>query len=307
MAVVLNNIPAEHFNTNILTHHFTDFYIINEKSRRVLANLFDCLGNIASYNDYYAFFRNFKHFGEFKKSKISDKLKTKLKNDQGIVVFIDYNTLELDIPCISMERWFVDNYSRVFNKPVESFYNTIKSNNIPLDYNKYKSDLINNTNFLFENNQYPLSEDEMTLMPIYSTNFTLTIKPEKYYGLVYDYSSDDESTYSDNSDDVHAYLKNKNRITNPNIEITNPTIQVTNPNIEVTNPNVLAKQDNVEKQQDIVEEQQDNVEEQQDNVEVKSSNTLAKELFEKHNTQQSSNTNNQSGYSSRFWGLFGWK
>ncbi len=321
MPLVLNNIPSEHFNTNVLSHHFTDFYILNEKSRKILANLFDCLGNISSYNDYYAFFRKFKGFGEFKKCKISQKLKTKLKNNQGLVVYIDFDTNEIDVPCIGMERWFINNYSRVFNKPISSFYTItstpISYNNVPFDYTQYKNELINNTNF------YPLSEDEMTMVPIYNINrfdmsritknkITITFNPDE----TIKHFSDDESTQSDNSDDVKIYLRNKSiTISNPQQEPVREEqkpVEEEQDRVEEEQERVEEEQERVEEEQDRVEEEQDRVEEEQEPVEERQENrsgyNLAKEIMEKHNNNQSENiSTTQAGYTSRFWGLFGWR
>ena len=289
MTFLLNNIPKNHFNKMILNNRYTDFFIINENSRKILANLFDCIGNIASYNDYYAFYKKFENFGEFKKCHCSKEFKQKLNDGEGIVIFIDFDNLEIKTPCSKMQQWFNDNYSKKFNIPIENFYNdtnNISYNNLPFDYENYKHNLIHNTDFY--NVEYPLSTDEMDRMAIYNedimktlysnedtmkelyninSKFILRFEPNDY--LIQSYDS--ESYYSDDSDDIQIYLKNKELVESV-----------------------------VELQESVVELQESVVEEQR-------TNELAKELFEKHNQKINQSVQEQPGYSSKFWGLFGWK
>ncbi len=374
MPLLLKNIPNHHFNKSIITQHFIEFLIIDEKSRRILANLFDPLGNIASYNDYYAFFKKFKNFEEFKYCKCSESLKQKLNKNEGYLIIIDFNTLAIELPSNNVEKWFLFNYSRIFNKSTESLNNY---NSVPFDYTTYKSKLINNLDYF----SYPLSQDEMEFqnkfMPIYDINNKGKIKFTKFFNIndiEYNITSDTSSDISDNSDDVNLYLRNKRRteMTNPIINPTNDNefsnetntetyIEETNEQLEESNEtnneqleesnetndeqleesnetnneqleesnetndeqleesnetnNEQLEESNETNDEQLEESNETNDEQLEESNETndeqredKRENSLAKELFEKHNnTNQNAQPIQQNTYSNRFWGLFGWK
>jgi hypothetical protein len=305
MPLILHSIPNNHFNKLIISKHFLDFYIINDHSRRILSNLFDGTGNIASYNDFNAFMKKFDGFGEseIKRCHCTSLLKKRLSPGQGMVIMINYDTQEIELPPLPIERWFIDNYARIYDRSVDDFYNPIQIN-------------VENKKIIVD---YPLSEDEFIIQDSYihsKQKFSLEIViPEEHYQTYYETETSEDLT--DNSDDVKAYLRNKNRNKQ---EAEEPIVFYQEEQKMESNDNEVADTiadevaDTIAEVADTIaygeqiEEEEEEEEQQEDEKEPIRENSLAKELFEKHNQSPTSQTDTAStSYSSRLWSFFGWK
>ena len=74
------------------------YYVINDTIRKVLATLFDALGNISSRNDYYSFIKKYVQFKPFSTCKSAVSLRHTLSIKQAMVIAIDNITRELYLP-----------------------------------------------------------------------------------------------------------------------------------------------------------------------------------------------------------------
>ncbi len=315
MPLILKNIPNSHFNKMVLSKHYLDFFILNESSRRILANLFDSIGNIANYTDYNSFLKKFETFNDspFQTCHCSSLLKRKLQPGEGLVIMIDENQV-LDLPNLPIERWFLNNYSRIYNRPLNEFYEEIQIV-ISSEKEKEKEEPLIS---------YPLSEDEMIQQEEYIANnsykFTYIFEnPEEYYKNYFIKSNEylTESIYSDHSDDVHLFLKRK-QLSEMKEEIEQveesekEEVEESEEEVEESENEVEeSEKEEVEESEEKVEESEKEQEEVEEVKEERKENTIVKELFEKHGVKNDTNTaetnTTNSTYSSKLWSFLGWK
>jgi hypothetical protein len=98
-------------------------YIIEESCRKIFINLFDALGNISSFNDYYAFIRKYPYFNSFRHSKISKYIRSELKENQYYLLILDEK-------------------SKTFILPTEEDYSEYELNNLVKYYHKIVNKII---------------------------------------------------------------------------------------------------------------------------------------------------------------------
>jgi hypothetical protein len=103
-------------------------YIIEESCRKIFINLFDALGNISNFNDYYAFIRKYPYFNSFRHSKISKYIRSELKENQYYLLILDEK-------------------SKTFILPTEDDYSEYELNNLV----KYHDKILNKIIKLSEN------------------------------------------------------------------------------------------------------------------------------------------------------------
>ena len=105
---ILIGIANNKMNKLIYSKNEIYYYVVGEVIRKRLCSLFDALGNISSYNDYYCFTKKYSQFKQFSFCYASVLLNYKLNEKQGMVIAIDNVTHELYLPsknefnCISL-------------------------------------------------------------------------------------------------------------------------------------------------------------------------------------------------------------
>jgi hypothetical protein len=105
---ILIGIANNKMNKLIYSKNEIYYYLVGEVIRKRLCNLFDALGNISSYNDYYCFTKKYSQFKQFSFCYASVLLNYTLNEKQGMVIAIDNVTHELYLPsknefnCISL-------------------------------------------------------------------------------------------------------------------------------------------------------------------------------------------------------------
>jgi hypothetical protein len=85
---ILINVSKKKQNRLLEKKNDVNYYIIGENTRKVICNMFDSIGNISNYTDYYAFQTNNRTFKSFSKCTCADKLKYPLGAGQGILIAI---------------------------------------------------------------------------------------------------------------------------------------------------------------------------------------------------------------------------
>jgi hypothetical protein len=104
---ILINVSKKKQNRLLETKNDVSYYIIGENTRKVICNMFDALGNISNYTDYYAFQTNNRSFKSFCKCLCADKLKVSLCAGQGILIGIDTSKGELYLPQKDVVDWIL--------------------------------------------------------------------------------------------------------------------------------------------------------------------------------------------------------
>jgi hypothetical protein len=119
---ILINVSKKKQNKLLESKNNVNYYIINENTRKVICNMFDALGNISNYTDYYAFQSNHPNFKAFCKCQCTHSIKISLDVGQGILVAIDTATGELHLPQQDIITWILNKheYEILQNIPSEN-------------------------------------------------------------------------------------------------------------------------------------------------------------------------------------------
>lgn len=115
---ILINVSKKKLDHYLITHNNVDYYIISEYIRTKLSNMFDALGNISNYNDYYCFLSKHPQFKAICKCSISNSIKEPLLSGQGLLIGIDNKTRELLLPSKETVYWILHKHQYKIYNPI---------------------------------------------------------------------------------------------------------------------------------------------------------------------------------------------
>ena len=116
------NVSKKKQDRYLISYNDVDYYIISDYVRNCLSNMFDGIGNISNYSDYYAFQSKYPQFKAICKSMVSNKIKEQLESSHGLLVGIDIKTRELLLPDNKTVNWILHKHGyQVYtpNTPIE--------------------------------------------------------------------------------------------------------------------------------------------------------------------------------------------
>ncbi len=115
---ILINVSKKKLDRYLITHNDVEYYIISDNIRTKLSNMFDSLGNISNYNDYYSFLSKHPQFKAICKSMISSSIKEPLLFGQGLLVGVDNTTRELLLPVNETVDWILHKHTYEVYTPI---------------------------------------------------------------------------------------------------------------------------------------------------------------------------------------------
>ena len=115
---ILINVSKKKLDRYLITHNDVEYYIISDNIRTKLSNMFDSLGNISNYNDYYSFLSKHPQFKAICKSMISSSIKQPLLFGQGLLVGVDNTTRELLLPVEETVDWILHKHTYEVYTPI---------------------------------------------------------------------------------------------------------------------------------------------------------------------------------------------
>ena len=115
---ILINVSKKKLDRYLITHNDVEYYIISDNIRTKLSNMFDALGNISNYNDYYSFLSKHPQFKAICKCSVSNSIKTPLLTGHGLLVGIDNKTRELIFPVEETVHWILHKHKYEVYKPI---------------------------------------------------------------------------------------------------------------------------------------------------------------------------------------------
>jgi hypothetical protein len=115
---ILINVSKKKLDHYLITHNNVDYYIISDNIRTKLSNMFDALGNISNYNDYYSFLSRHPQFKAICKCSVSNSIKEPLLTGHGLLVGIDNKTRELLFPIKETVDWILHKHGYKIYNPI---------------------------------------------------------------------------------------------------------------------------------------------------------------------------------------------
>jgi hypothetical protein len=115
---ILINVSKKKLDRYLISHNNVDYYIISDNIRTKLSNMFDALGNISNYNDYYSFLSKHPQFKAICKCSVSNSIKEPLLTGHGLLVGIDNKTRELLFPIKETVDWILHKHEYKIYNPI---------------------------------------------------------------------------------------------------------------------------------------------------------------------------------------------
>jgi hypothetical protein len=118
LPTILINVSKKKLDRYLITHNNVDYYIISDNIRTKLSNMFDALGNISNYNDYYSFLSKHPQFKAICKCSVSNSIKEPLLTGHGLLVGINNITRELLFPVKETVDWILHKHEYKIYNPI---------------------------------------------------------------------------------------------------------------------------------------------------------------------------------------------